>query len=69
MRIAEIDVQMMRIVGEWIVTKIERHYHSGQNSFHAYGEGKEPQQNAHQTRQVIRVVGRIITVIFKFLLV
>ena len=67
-RIAQIDVQMMRCVGEWIVTKIERHYHSGQNSFHAYGERKEPQQNAHQTIQIIRVVGRIITVIFKFLL-
>ena len=64
-RIAKIDVQMMRCVGEWIVTKIERHYHSGQNSFHAYGERKEPQQNAHQTIQIIRVVGRIITVIFK----
>ena len=64
-RIAEIDVQMMRIVGEWIVTKIERHYHSGQNSFHAYGESLEPQQTAHQTIQIIRVVGRIITVIFK----
>ena len=65
-RIAQIDVQMMRCVREWIVTKTERQHHLGQNSYLAYGEGEEPQQNAHQTNQVIRVVGRTITVILKF---
>ena len=66
MEIVKRDVQMIRDVREWIVTKTEHQHHSRQSSYLAYGEGKEPQQNAHQTIEVIRVVGRTFTVILYF---